>query len=130
MAILTSSVTYDLLLIIIGICAGIYLRFRLFSKYYWKRKNVPYLEPGFIVGNTAEANVSKTLDEVTSKIYLENKKHKLFGIWFYSKPMLLVQDLELIKKVLIKDFQHFQDRGISVNEELDPLNGKLFTIRN
>ena len=34
----------------------------------------------------------------------------------------------MIKNVTIKDFNHFVDRGMYVNEEDDPLSGHLFSI--
>jgi cytochrome P450 len=37
---------------------------------------------------------------------------------------LLIRDLELVKNILVKDFQTFMDRTISFEDKFDPLFGK------
>jgi len=39
---------------------------------------------------------------------------------------LLIRDLELVKNILVKDFQYFIDHVISFDEKLDPLGCKGF----
>lgn len=43
-------------------------------------------------------------------------------------PVLMVNDLELIKQILVKDFSNFSHRGLYRNEEIDPLIGNLFFL--
>ena len=38
----------------------------------------------------------------------------------------MVNDTELIKQILVKEFASFPDRGLYCNEKLDPLNNHLF----
>ena len=44
------------------------------------------------------------------KTFLLLRDDKVLGTFFFDKPSLLVNDLELAKRVLIKDFDHFVDR--------------------
>lgn len=125
MAFVTNCWTTDLLLFLASIVVFAYLRFKLYFRYFWKKRNVPYLEPIFLLGNTAKATFIKSAGQIFQEIYLQNKDKKLLGIWFYSRPVLFVQDLQLMKNVLVKDFQHFHDRGIRINEKRDPLDGKF-----
>jgi len=39
-----------------------------------------------------------------------------------------VTNLEVVKHVLVKDFNNFHDRGVYVNTKADPLSGHLFSI--
>ncbi|KAL1123515.1 hypothetical protein AAG570_002592 [Ranatra chinensis] len=40
----------------------------------------------------------------------------------------MVRDVELINKILIKDFSHFHDHGFLVDTEVNPLEGHLFNM--
>jgi hypothetical protein len=40
----------------------------------------------------------------------------------------LIRDLELVKNILVKDFQYFTDRVISFDEKLDPLTSKFLFV--
>lgn len=53
---------------------------------------------------------------------------KYGGIYSMLGPVLLWIDLELVKSVLMKDFQHFVDRGIHMNAKTDPLSAHLFNL--
>lgn len=104
-----------------------YLKFVFWSKNYWRRLNIPYIEPLFIFGNTWKANFLESVSVIIKKIYLNNKDKPLLGIWVYTTPMLLVNDVNLIKNILVKDFQHFHDRGergLVIDEKNNPLQGK------
>lgn len=39
-------------------------------------------------------------------------------------------DMELIKSILQKDFPHFVNHGMYINEKLDPLTGHLFNLED
>lgn len=46
------------------------------------------------------------------------------------RPIVILRDLELIKKITIKDFEHFLDHRAMVDEKVDPLFGRnLFSLR-
>lgn len=64
-----------------------------------------------------------------SRFYYELKeKGKFGGIYFFTKPVIFVCDLDFLKTVLIKDFQYFHDRGMYYNMKDDPLTGHLLNI--
>lgn len=46
---------------------------------------------------------------------------KYCGIFLVTVPTYMVLDLELLKQVMTKDFNHFVDRGIYTNEKDDPV---------
>ena len=50
------------------------------------------------------------------------------GIFSFDKPSLLIRDLELLKNILVKDFQKFMDRTLSFDETFDPLFGKNISV--
>lgn len=98
---------------------------------YWKKKNVPYLEPKFPFGNmenplTRKGNVGIFFAELYQNFKKQNFKHG--GFYIFARPCYMPIDLDYIKNIMTKDFLHFNDRGIYVNERDDPLGANLFAI--
>jgi len=52
------------------------------------------------------------------------------GIHFLLSPTILTLDIEFVKRILIKDFSHFEDRGVYYNEKDDPLSAHLFALKD
>lgn len=84
-----------------------------YNQNYWKRKNVPFIPGDFFWGNIKKTillqnNVADEFD----KFYKDEKtKDEPFvGIHSFHKPMLVVKEPELIKRILVKDFNLFADR--------------------
>lgn len=52
------------------------------------------------------------------------------GFYGFRSPILIVKDLDLIKRIGVKDFEHFVDHRVFMDEDADPLFGKnLFFLR-
>lgn len=49
------------------------------------------------------------------------KQHRFFGIFMLGKPVLVINDPELVKTVLVKDFNTFCDRTLHVKEDQQPV---------
>lgn len=97
---------------------------------YWKRLNVPYVEPTFPFGNLKELGKTMSSSKLFEKYYRELKNSSLpfGGLYFFIKPTVLATNLDFVKNVLIKDFNHFVSRGVYYNEDVDPLSGHLFAL--
>ncbi|XP_037947261.1 probable cytochrome P450 6a23 [Teleopsis dalmanni] len=97
---------------------------------YWKRRGIPHDEPSFPQGNMVGFAKTKHITELLTPVYNKYKGNNrpFAGFYFLVKPSVLVLDLELVKNVLIKDFDKFDERGIFFNERDDPLSGNLFQI--
>ncbi|XP_011701017.1 PREDICTED: cytochrome P450 6a9-like [Wasmannia auropunctata] len=59
---------------------------------------------------------------------MKYKHHRVVGMYSLFKPVLLINDPELIRTVLTKEFGSFHDRGLYCNEKVDPLSNHLFLI--
>ncbi|KAM7282603.1 cytochrome P450 3A4 [Ixodes scapularis] len=85
---------------------------------WWRRKRfslfmdigIPGPKPSLFSGNLSELierGASQTFDTWV------NKYGDVVGFYNGAKPMLLVKDLDLIKKIQIKDFGNFHGRGVT-----------------
>lgn len=98
---------------------------------YWKDRGVPYEKPLPFFGNfydIALGNVNPT--EYFANLY-KKFDGSYFGIYAMTKPMLVLKDPEIIKRVLIKDFKSFADRFFVADEKIDPIfTNSLMVVKN
>ncbi|RZB40990.1 p450 domain containing protein [Asbolus verrucosus] len=98
---------------------------------YWRRKNLPYLEPQIPFGNLTESVRRKENFGITIRHFYDEMKAKGWkhgGVYFLLSPTYFVLDLDYIKNIMTKDFQHFVDRNIYYNEKDDPLSAHLVNV--
>ncbi|XP_065206709.1 cytochrome P450 6k1-like [Planococcus citri] len=70
--------------------------------------------------------MKKPLWDLYKDIYEKHASNRFVGMYNIHKPTVLIRDPELFKMILVKDFSYFQDRGISLNKEADPMSTNLF----
>ncbi|XP_074025834.1 cytochrome P450 6-like isoform X1 [Leptinotarsa decemlineata] len=108
----------------------------LFSKWsfsYWKKVGLEYPQPEFLFGNTKGFLTRKlSFGDQMKVIYDELKSRGLKHGGFYMsfRPSYLPIDLDLIKTIMQKDFNHFVNHGLYFNEKSDPLSGHLFNLED
>lgn len=105
------------------------LAFYLYAKKklnHWQERDIPCLPPSIPLGNMNGVGQTVHIVERNQEIYEAFKKnHKIAGYYSMLKPTLMLLDLELIKCVLIKDFNNFVDRGVYYNEDADPVSAHM-----
>lgn len=128
MAFLILSFWCDLFLCCASIGCAVYFWFQ--HKFnYWKTKGVPGPKPVFPFGNIKQMALgTEHFGEVMAKIYKETNKYPFVGAYLMHKEVLVINNLDLVKTVLVKDFAYFTDHGISFNEKIDPILAGLFTL--
>jgi hypothetical protein len=79
------------------------------------RKTAPFF------GSLKESVLQRAyIGKYLKKIYDEHNDEPYVGIFCLDNPSLLVCDPELVKNILVKDFQDFMNRQISADENTDP----------
>ncbi|CAG9764242.1 unnamed protein product [Ceutorhynchus assimilis] len=128
----TGFILFDFFLIFLAAFIGIFVHYK-HSYQYWKKKEVPYLEPTFPYGNNLYLFPLASTFAGESKVWydqLKAKGHKFGGVWSYSRKVLVLVDPGYIKDILSLDFNHFIDRDVYCNEKHDPMGTHLFNIRH
>jgi len=97
---------------------------------YWTRHGIFQKNPTFLLGAIGETILIKqSFGEFITNNYKKFKNsHKVCGIYFSYRPVLIINDPELIQDVMIKDFNSFHNRGIMFNEDVDLLAAHLFNL--
>ncbi|CAD7079526.1 unnamed protein product [Hermetia illucens] len=116
----------SLIWLVVGLLAAVYFYYK--RKYsYWKDRGVPYIEPSIPLGNIPW-NRSGNFKEVFEKLYKVRNESPFVGGYFFSQPVVIATDLDLIKNVLVKDFSTFHARGEYSNEKHDPISVNLVSL--
>ena len=107
---------------------AIYIYFKV-SFSYWKKRGVPTLNPTPPFGDIGAAFFKqKNANQLINESYKAFDGKKFGGLYSFTVPLLLVRDPEIIKDILVKDFDKFHSRGFVINEKNDPLQGHLFAL--
>lgn len=115
---------FVILLVIIIIVADKYLH------NYWNRNGVKQCKSTFFIGSIGELfTLKRSIAEIFGDFYHENKFSKIIGIYFFYRPALLINDTEIIQRILIKDSSNFINHGLYIDEKYDPLSGHLFALK-
>ncbi|XP_017769500.1 PREDICTED: cytochrome P450 9e2-like [Nicrophorus vespilloides] len=89
---------------------------------YWKNNGIQYVEPTPIFGNFYENLIKrKSFADLIESFYKQLKQYRYCGIYNLTTPILIINDLDLIKTITIKDFDYFTDHMNHAREEVDPV---------
>ena len=110
--------------------------------YYIHRKHqffvnlgIPH-EPGYFPFGSWKVWIAfmgkASLFQIPEELYDKYPNDKVFGYFKpFGKPVFVIKDYELAKRVMIKDFNHFVDRGfLHVHPESNPYMKYSVTIQN
>lgn len=94
---------------------------------YWQGKNVLHIKPLPIVGSFKDYFLFKTCSgNVVKNICEQFPDAPYIGAFYGSEPVLIVQNLELLKLVLTKDFSYFNGREVFDYSEREVVTQSLF----
>ncbi|XP_037026215.1 probable cytochrome P450 6g2 [Bradysia coprophila] len=115
--------------ILLGILGGLLSLLYYWAKQkqnYWKDRNIPYIKSPLLLGHFFKTVILKqhNIDALTHLYDHPNAKGKPFvGINVFHKPAILVREPELVRRILIKDFQYFSNRHLGADPDHDPISG-------
>ncbi|XP_063534328.1 cytochrome P450 6B5-like [Cydia strobilella] len=85
---------------------------------YWKDRNVAGPKPIPFFGNMYKSALRyDTMGGVFKNIYESFPREKVVGMFRMTTPTLIVRDLDILKYILVKDFDNFADRGLEFSKE-------------
>lgn len=104
-----------LLVLILILISAYYYSTKKFS--YWSKRSVKHDQPYPLVGNNIRQLFRfRTTAELASEMYHKYPHEKVVGFYKQTTPVLIVRDLDIVKRILSLDFPHFHDRGLITND--------------
>jgi cytochrome P450 family 6 len=128
MLVVLQYITFSFISIVTAIFIALYLYVTRNFK-FWHKLGVPYVKPTPFVGNLKECVLlQRNIGEQLQRIYNEHSDKPYVGIFSFDKPSLLIRDPEFMKNILVKDFQNFVDRILTMEVKLDPIAGNSLPL--
>ncbi|XP_013199514.1 cytochrome P450 9e2 [Amyelois transitella] len=92
---------------------------------------VKHFKPVPLLGNMARVTLRMNhFSDDVERLYNAFPSERFVGRYEFLNPMLIIQDIELVKKITVKDFEHFLDHRAFVDEQADPFFGRnLFSLK-
>lgn len=120
----------EYLLIVLSIVIGVLVVHYLFRKFnFFSKRDIVHIPPVPILGSIASVIFCQTsLVDFTRRIYNFNRDAKYIGLYVMKKPILLLRDVDLIKEVLIKNFDIFTNCPVFVYFNEYVLTQNLFSL--
>ncbi|XP_051169282.1 probable cytochrome P450 6a13 [Leptopilina boulardi] len=107
----------------------IYFYLKLIIYNYFKRNNIPQDDPIIPFGSLLPIVRGQTsVGHLIKESYDRHKLQPFHGMYMLHVPHLIINDPELIRLILVKDFNYFHDRGLYFNKEVDPISAHLFFL--
>ncbi|XP_071514189.1 cytochrome P450 3A24-like isoform X1 [Panulirus ornatus] len=85
---------------------------------FWEIRGVQGPKPTWIIGNMyARLKPTHSMAEFDQMLYEKYGGKKFCGYYEFTQPCLMIGDPEILKHVMVKDFDHFTDRSfVTFNE--------------
>jgi len=99
---------------------------------YWKKRGILETAPPTpFFGNFADCLLfKKSPANYLKEIYDQAKGLPYIGFYVMDKPILLICDRELVKNILVKDFNYFNDRYVNADPNDRLSYATLFFLKN
>lgn len=88
---------------------------------YWEKRGIKHIKSWPVVGSVLPIVLQKTsLVELVHKFY-NTYNERYFGAHLFMQPIIIIKDIDLIKQVCIKEFDHFVDHKSFFSETREPV---------
>lgn len=130
MALLTPYWGLDGILVFLSSIVAVYVYMTRNFK-YWAKKGIMEIPPTPFIGNFSDCVMfRRSAAEFIKDLYDKGKGLKFTGFYIFDKPFLLARDPEIIKNILVKDFNYFTDRYVAASDDDALGTANLFILKS
>lgn len=99
------------------------------SHQFFDKYGIPYTKPHWYYGHMEDAiRCRKSYVNTLKDLYDKFEPNRFIGLYTMQTPSVMIRDLKLLKQIMIKDFDHFQDHGVYYCKEVEPMSHNLFNM--
>ncbi|XP_026729912.1 cytochrome P450 6B5-like [Trichoplusia ni] len=96
---------------------------------YWRKRNIKHEKPIPIFGTSFINKIGrKSFSEITTELYKKYSDEPVVGLFDGTTPELIIQDLDIVRRIINVDFAYFYLRGLGRNPKIEPEFYNLFHI--
>ncbi|XP_063700278.1 probable cytochrome P450 9f2 [Culicoides brevitarsis] len=96
---------------------------------FFAKRGIKFLKPLPLLGsNWRPAFGFASYFDFYRDTYTEFSGETVFGAFDLTKPVFMIRDLELVKQITIKNFDHFVNRRITIDVSCDPVGGRMMAF--
>jgi len=108
------------------------LLYRMITKNFdkWERAGIAFKPGHFPYGSVNIFKEKKNFAKYIIDMSKEFKDERFFGWFLFGKPMLMIHDVELVKNIKVKDFNHFVDPQDEHTAKTARMGGELDQLFN
>lgn len=115
-------------LLVAGLFAVVYFYLK-YHYSYWQRLKIPGPEPEFLFGSMRDViTMKKNIGQQMDTLYNQYKGYDFIGFYKFLTPSLLIRSPELIKKILVQDFDHFNANAIEAGAHDEIATRNVFIV--
>ena len=90
---------------------------------YWTKKGVYQIKPSFPFGTFSSLfTLNKHINDEMKEAGEETKDMPYYGAYFLRSPIFMLKDPELVKTIMVKDFDAFVNRSSSNVQKIRDTN--------
>lgn len=126
------DISWTALLAIAIIIVLTFIKHTFFGKEtHFKKYGIPHLERHSIFFNVVKIIIKKiSIVNQTVKTYNHGNFAKYIGYYEFNKPVIMIRNLDILKNITVKNFEHFVDHRNFTDSEIEPLfSNNLFSLK-
>lgn len=114
--------------VLVVLCCLLGARYLRQRHQYWRRRGVPCPPATPLLGHTlARMGLTRPFTEFFDELYYDYNGRDYCGFYDFLKPGLFVGNPQLIKTILVQDFQYFADRRTFDLAKVSPVANDMLT---
>lgn len=114
--------------IILGLISVLYY-YIIRHRHYFERNGVKFIESLPLLGTSWKAIFGiESYFHYYQRIYKKFPNEKFFGVFDLLQPVYVIRDVDLYRKIVITNFDHFVNRRLTVDVNTDSIGGRMIGV--